>query len=150
MAKFSFRLQSVLNLKVRLENQQRNVFSQAQKRLNEEEEKLNNLYIRKAGYEEEGRALREKTLSVEDILENGNAIIRMSEYIDDQTANVLLARQKVEEERDKLVEMMQERKMYERLREKALEEYLENEKHEEGIINDEHNSFVYGTGAVNQ
>jgi len=146
MAKFVFRLQGVLNIKLRLENQQRNVLAQARKHLQEEEEKLEKLYARKAGYEEEGRRLRDKTLSVEDILENGNAIIRMSEYIDEQTASVILARKKMEEERDKLVEMMQERKMYERLREKAFEEYLENEKHDEGVINDEHNSYVYSLG----
>lgn len=143
MAKFSFRLQGILNLKTRLENQQRNVFSQAKKRLDEEEEKLKRLKTRKAEYEEEGRELRDKTLNVLDLLENGNAIERMNEYIDEQTARVIMAEKEVEKERDKLVEMMQERKMYERLRERALEEYFENEKHEEGVINDEHNSFVY-------
>lgn len=148
MAKFTFRLQSVLNIKLRLENQQRNVFAQAQKHLNDEEEKLNNLVLRKNRYEDEGRELRSKNLQVIDIMENQNAIIRMSEFIDEQTANVILAEQKVEEERSKLVEMMQERQMYERLREKAFEEFLENEKHEEGVINDEHNSYVYGAKAA--
>lgn len=148
MAKFTFRLQSVLNIKLRLENQQRNVFAQAQKHLNDEEEKLNNLVLRKNQYEDEGRELRSKSLHVDDIMENQNAIIRMSEFIDEQTANVILAEQKVEEERNKLVEMMQERQMYERLREKAFEEFLENEKHEEGVINDEHNSYVYGAKAA--
>ena len=143
MAKFSFRLQGILNLKVRLENQQRNVFSQAKKQLDEEEEKLNRLKLRRAEYEEEGRSLREKALNVQDLLENVNAIERMNEYIDEQTARVIMAEREVEKERAKLVEMMQERKMYERLRERALEEYFENEKHEEGVINDEHNSFVY-------
>ena len=144
MAKFSFRLQSVLNLKVRLEEQQRNNFSAARKRLDDEEEKLKALYERKDFYEEEGRAMRDKVLNIQDILDNETAIIRVKEYIDEQKAQVRLAEKRLEEERVKLVEMMKERKMYERLREKAFEEYLEEEKHDEGVVNDEHNSFVYG------
>lgn len=144
MAKFTYRLQSVLNIKIRLENQQRNVFAQAKKHLDDEEEKLNSLVSRKNEYEDEGRKLRSKSLHVDDILENQNAIIRMNEFIDEQTACVILAEKQLEDERVKLVEMMQERKMYERLREKAFEEFLENEKHDEGVINDEHNSYVYG------
>ena len=144
MAKFSFRLQSVLNLKTRLEDQQRNVFAQARKRLDEEEEKLRKLNVRLEAYEEEGRRMRESSLHVMDILENENAIIRVKEYIDEQKAQVRLCEKRLEEERVKLVEMMQERKMYEKLREKAFEEYLEEEKHTESVLNDEHNSFVYG------
>lgn len=144
MAKFSFRLQSVLNLKIRLEEQQRNAFSQAKRRLDEEEEKLRLLMLRLDEYEEEGRAMREKSLNVRDILENGEAIVRVKEFIEDQKAQVRLYERKLEEERLKLVEMIKERKMYERLREKAFEEFMESEKHDEAVANDEHNSYVYG------
>ena len=146
MAKFQFRMQSVLNLKIRLEEQQKNAFAAAKRRLDEEIENLSKLYARKEGYEEEGRKMREETLSVNDILENETAIVRMKEYIDEQTKRVMECERQLEEERVKMVEMMQERKTYERLREKAFEQFLEDEKHEEGVINDEHNSFVYGTG----
>lgn len=144
MAKFVFRLQSVLNLKARLEDQQKNVFAATRKRLDDEEEKLKNLYGRKAFYEEEGRTLRAKTLNIQDIMDNETSIKKIGEYIEDQTAQVRLWEKKLEEEREKLVEMMREHKTYERLREKAFEEYLENEKHEENVITDEHNSYVYG------
>jgi len=144
LAKFTFRLQSVLNIKLRLEEQQKNAFSQAKKRLDEEEEKLRLLFGRLEEYEEEGRAMREKALHVRDILENEEALIRIKEYIEDQKAQVRLYERKLEEERLKLVELMKERKTYERLREKAFEEFLEEEKHEEAVANDEHNSYVYG------
>lgn len=143
MAKFKFRLQSVLNLKLRLEEQQKNVFAATAKRLREEEEKLENLYKRLEDYEEEGRRQRESSLHIMDILENEEAIIRIKEYIEEQKAQVRLWEQRLEEERQKLVEMMQERKTYEKLREKAFDEYLAEEKHEEGVTNDEHNSYVY-------
>lgn len=143
MAKFSFRLQSVLNLKTALENQQKNAFAAARKRLDDEEEKLNMLYLRLEDYEEEGRNLRENVLSVQDLLDNQVYITRIKEYIDEQILAVKMAENRLEEERLKLVEMMKERKTYERLREKAFEQFLEEEKHSENIENDEHNSYVY-------
>lgn len=143
MAKFSFRLQSILNLKLRLEDQQRNVFAAAKRALDEEEDKLNMLYVRLSSYEEEGRRLRDKTLVVRDLIDNEHAISLVKDYIEDQKAQVRLAEAKLEDERLKLVEMIKERQTYEKLREKAFEEFLEAQKHEEGVANDEHNSFVY-------
>ncbi len=144
MAKFAFRLQGVLNLKTRLEDQQRNVFAQARKALNDEEAKLSNLYDRLEFYESSGRTMRENVLSLQDIKDNQNAISTVKDYIVEQKENVRLAEERLEAERVKLVELMKERKTYERLREKAFDEYLESEKHTEGVVNDEHNSFVYG------
>ena len=144
MAKFSFRLQSVLNLKDGLEKQQKNNFAVAKRRLDDEEEKLEGLYHRLADYEEEGRKLRKKTLMLQDILDNEVYIVRVKEFIEDQKVAVRMAEQRLEEEREKLVEIMKERKTYERLREKAFDEFLEEEKHSEAVQNDEHNSYVYG------
>lgn len=149
MAKFVFRLQSVLNLKVRMEEQQRLSFAAARKRLDDEEEKLNSLYVREAHYEEEGRIMREKSLVIQDILDNEVALVRVREYIDEQKVRVRQAEAFLENERIKLVEAMKERKTYEKLRENAFEEYLRDEAHTEGVENDEHNSFVYGQRALN-
>ncbi|MCR5278873.1 MAG: flagellar export protein FliJ [Lachnospiraceae bacterium] len=144
MARFRFRMQSVLDLKLRLEEQQKNAFAAAKKRLDEETDKLAALYARKEGYEQRGREQRAEALHIQDIIDNENAIIRMKEYIADQIAVIAKCEQQVEAERVKMVEMMKERKTYERLREKAFEQFIEDEKHEEGVINDEHNSYVYG------
>ena len=143
MARFNFRLQSVLNLKIRLEDQQRNNFAAARKRLSDEEEKLEALKGRLAFYEEEGRQMREELLVLQDLLDNANSIVRIKEYIADQEINVRRAESALEEERLKLVEAIKERKMYERLREMAFDEFMAEENHKEGVENDEHNSFVY-------
>lgn len=145
MAKFTFRMQSVLNVKTRLEQQQRNVFARTRAKLNEEEEKLENLNNRLLFYEEEGARMRSDALKVREIIENQQAIDIVKDYIEEQKATVKMWEQTLEEERRKLVEMMQEREIYEKLREKAFESYLEEEKHSEAVENDEHNSFVYGT-----
>ena len=144
MARFVFRLQSVLNLKSRLEEQQRNAFAAARRQVDEEEEKLYNLYSRLRFYEEAGRDMLKDALFIRDIIENERAISTVKDYIEDQKLAVKRAEERLEAERVKLVEAMKDRKTYERLREKAFDDYLEEEKREEGIINDEHNSYVYG------
>jgi len=145
MAKFAFRMQSVLNVKARLEQQQRNVFARTRMRLDEEEEKLANLEKRLLFYVEEGTGMRSDALKVREIIENQQAIDIVKQYIEEQKATVKLWEQTLEEERLKLVEMMKERKTYEKLREKAFETFLEEQKHVEAVENDEHSSFVYGT-----
>ena len=148
MAKFQFRMQSVLNIKLRLEEQEKLSFAAQRKRLDDEEEKLQGLFKRKEFYEEEGRKMRNKALKVNDILENEAAIIRIKEYIDEQTKVVKEAERLLEEERLKLSEAIKERKTYEKLRENALDAFLKEELRKEGLENDEHNSFVYGRKAV--
>ena len=88
MSKFVYRMQNILNLKYKLEEQAKMEFAAARKRLDEEEEKLDILYGRKASYEEEGRKLREDDLNVLDILDNRNAILQMEEYIETQIIQV--------------------------------------------------------------
>ena len=53
MAKFKYRMQSILNVKMKLEVQAKQEFASAQAALNREEEKLNRLAARKKDYEEE-------------------------------------------------------------------------------------------------
>ena len=144
MARFVFRLQSVLNLKTRLEEQQRNAFAAARRRVDEEEEKLNNLYGRLDYYQEEGRGMLHDSLHVREIIENEHAISTVKDFIEDQKLAVKRAEELLEIERLKLVDAIKERKTYERLREKAYDEYIEEEKHDEAVVNDEHNSYVYG------
>ena len=96
MARFSFRLQNILNLKARLEDQQKNVFAAAKKRLDDEEEKLKGLYVRLDGYEEEGRELRKEALPVMDIIANESAISRMKDFIEDQKLEVQKAEEALE------------------------------------------------------
>lgn len=145
MAKFKFKFQSILNIKASLEEQQKLAFAAARKHLDDEEERLNELYKRKAGYEEEGRMMRNNALVVRDICDNETAIVRIMEYIDEQTRAVKKAEDDLEEERLKLVDAMRERKTYEKLRERAFDEFVRDLNHTESLENDEHNSYVYGT-----
>lgn len=144
MAKFIYRMQNILNLKYKLEEQAKMEFAAARRRLDEEQEKLDLLFRRKADYEEEGRRLREDALNVRDILDNKNAILQMDEFIENQKIRVSEAEEALEAERQKLQEVMQERKVQEKLREKAFETFMQEENAREGKEVDELTSYTYG------
>ena len=144
MAKFIYRMQNILNLKTKLEEQQKMEFAAARQRLDEEEEKLNLLFRRKANYEEEGRRLREDSLNVQDILDNRNALIQMDDYIAFQRIQVSKAEDALEIERQKLQEAVQERKIQEKLRENAFEVFMREENARESKEVDELVSYTYG------
>ncbi|MGN1180766.1 MAG: flagellar export protein FliJ [Suilimivivens sp.] len=144
MAKFIYRMQSILDIKEKMEEQAKNDFSRARLHLNEEEEKLKNLKDRKEAYEEQGRKLQEKGLNVRDIMDNRNAIERMKEFISRQQKAVNTAQAQLEEAREKLQNAMQESKTQTRLKEKAFEQFLKEENAKESKEIDELVSYTYG------
>ena len=147
MAKFKYRMQSILEVKKKLEEQAKNEFAAARAVLNEEEEKLEQLKKRKEAYEDEGRALREDTLNIMDIIENKEALLRMDEFIADQQLNVKRAQDRMEEARLALQNAMQESKTQEKLREKAFEQFVKEENKRESKEIDELVSYTYGRKA---
>ena len=137
-------MQNILNIKYKLEDQAKTEFMLANQILREEEEKLENLKERKAGYEEEVRRLLQKNLQVERIKENQEAIARMGEFIIEQMARVKEAQYQVDLKAEKLTELRQERKAQEKLKEKAFENFLQEENARESKEIDELVSFTYG------
>lgn len=144
MSKFIYRMQSVLDVKQKLEEQAKMEFATARARLNEEEEKLRYLEGRKLSYEEQGRKLQESGLNVLDILENRDAIARMKEFIDLQMVAIKQAERQMEAAREKLQEAVQESKIHAKLREKAFEEFMQEENKREAKEVDELVSYTYG------
>ena len=136
MAKFRYRMQSILNIKYQLETQAKMELGKAQMAYNEEQEKLQKLIDRKAAYLEEGRRMRENAISVDDLRDNRNAVLIMDELIMAQRIEVAKAAEVVELAREKLTEIMQERKMHEKLKEKALLQFLDEEKAAEAKVVD--------------
>ena len=144
MAKFVYRMQSILNIKDKMEEQARMEFSQARIRLTEEEERRAYLTDRKDAYVSRGRELQEDSLNVFDIMENRDAIALMKEFIEEQERAVAKAERQLEEARMKLQNAMQESKTHERLREKAFEEFVKEINAQEAKEIDELTSYVYG------
>ncbi|MBQ6695894.1 MAG: flagellar export protein FliJ [Lachnospiraceae bacterium] len=144
MAKFRYRMQSILDIKLKMETQAKQEFAQAKLALDKEEETMERLKARKREYEEEARALLNGKLDVLEIAANKEAIIRMEEYIADQYLRVEKAKQLLEAARIRLTEVMQERKVHETLKEKAFEEFLMEEKQAESKEIDQLTSYTYG------
>lgn len=144
MARFRYRMQSILNIKQKLEDQARNDFAQERLRLNEEEEKLESLKSRLEHYYLEGRQMRQSNLHVLELQENKEAIARMEEYISLQELEVRRAQKRLDAARDALQKAMQETKTQERLRENAFEAFMREENAKEAKEVDELTSYTYG------
>jgi len=144
LAKFVFSLQSILNIKLKMETQAKQAFAAAKNRLDEEEQRLEELYQRKNSYEERAKELLQGTLRIRDIEDNKNAILMMDAYIADQLRRVEAARERLEYEREQMTEAVKERKTYETLREQAFEEFLQDENKAESKAVDELVSYTYG------
>lgn len=144
MARFRYSMQSILNIKLKMETQAKQEFSAARAALDEEEERLQGLYDRKAGYEEAAAVLLKGRLNLREIEENKMAVLCMDNYIMDQQVRVEKAEKVLEQARERLTEVMMERKTHETLKEKAFQQFLMDEKRQEGKEIDELTSYTYG------
>lgn len=144
MAKFRYSLQSILDIKMKMETQAKQEFATAKSVLDQEEGKLSELRRRKSVYELEASRLRQGHLSVRELEDNQNAILAMEGFIREQLVQVKKAQHLVEDAREHLANVMKDRKMHETLREKAFEEFLREENRQEGKAVDELTSYTYG------
>lgn len=153
MARFRYSMQSLLNIKLKMETQAKQEFSAAKAACEEEEGRLQGLRDRKAFYEREAAGLlggAEEdggTLDLQAIKDSREAIRCMEDRIADQKVRVDAARRNLEQARTKLAGVMVERKTHETLRDKAFEQFLAEEKRQEGKEIDELTSYTYGQRA---
>ena len=144
MARFRYRMQSILDIKLKMETQARQEFAEARMRLDQEEERLAALKERRESYERRAREQLMGVLNCRDMAENKEALLRMDEYIVRQLLQIKEAEKRLEQAREKLAEVMKERKSHETLKEKAFEQFLLDEKRQEGKEVDELTSYTYG------
>lgn len=137
-------MQSILDIKLKMETQAKQEFAQAKLALDKEEEVMAQLQDRKRFYEEEAVRLLNGRLNMLDIAANKEAILRMEEYIANQHLRVEKAKQLLEEARERLTEVIQERKVHEALKEKAFAQFLMEEKQAESKEIDQLTSYTYG------
>lgn len=148
MAKFVYRMQSILDVKLKMEEQARQAFATAKTRLDEEQAKLEQLQKRKAGYEQRAKELLLRKLDFLEIEANHNAIDRMDEFISLQRQHVERAQEQVEEAREALAQVRMERKSQEILKEKAFEEFKQELNRAESKEIDELTSYTHGRKAL--
>ncbi len=143
MAKFVYRMQNILELKKKIEEQEKANFGMATARYNEEQQKLRDIMIKQAGYERQLRELTVGDIDIKEIKTCKSAIASMKVALRAQMIEVSKAQKAMENARKKLNAVMMERKMHEKLREHAFEEFLDEIDREESKITDELVSYTY-------
>lgn len=145
MAKFLYRMQNILNIKYKLEEQAKQEFSNAQYRYRQEEERLEHLKGRKWSYTEEMRGHARERLNVMELERCNNAIALMDMRIREQKEVVFHAMTEMDRARAKLNQSMQERKTHEKLKEHQFESFLQELNAEEMKEIDELVSYQHNT-----
>ena len=143
MVKFVYRMQSILDIKYKLEEQEKTAYGISSQKLQEEYKKLQQLMLRRMEYEKRAGELAVGKIDVRAINENKHAIDTMKSLIRDQIMQVHVAEKQVELARKRLQAVMVERKAHEKLREKAFEQFRAELAAEEAKEIDQLVSFTY-------
>lgn len=144
MAIFRYRMQNVLNIKEKLEEQEKQNFALMRTRLTEEEEKLSALKERRDFIASEGRRMREDKIDILSIKENTALASFIEEQIKGQTMKVMAAEKNLENARVRMQNAISERKIHEKLKENAFDDFMKEEGMKEAKEIDELTSYVYG------
>lgn len=145
MAKFFYRMQNILNIKYKLEEQAKQEFSNAQNRYLQEEERLERFKQRKRDYIEEMRGHAKARLNVIELERCNDAIALLEMRIREQKEVVFRAMTELDRARAKLNQSMQERKTHEKLKEHQFESFLQELSAEEMKEIDELVSYQHNT-----
>ncbi len=143
---FNFKFQSILDLKVRLEDQKKSKYGEANEELKRQEDKLNVLYEERMHQFNLMRERGKVGLTPKELIVYNNYIERLKRSIEIQKVVVERAKRAVEKARLELVEAAKQRKMFETLKEKKLEEYWEDYYKKEQSQLDEIVSYKYNGG----
>lgn len=143
MAKFIYRLQNILDVKLKLESQAKTAFSLAAAKLAEEEGKLEALYRAHLDAQEIYRKRSIGVLNLMELKEAKDTVEYIKEQIAEQKKAVEYAKKMLEVARFQLNEAMKERKIHEKLKENAFEEFIHEENEAEKKEIDQLVSFTY-------
>lgn len=144
MARFRYSLQSILNIKEKLETQKRQEFAAAQIALSEQQEKTILLKKRLSDCESRARDLLSGPLDFLEIQENKALQLSLENRLKIQLVEEKKAEENLERIKEEMVSARTERKTYETLREQAFREFIQEENKEESRVVDELVSYTFG------
>ena len=146
MAKFIFKMDNILSIKEKLEDQAKAEYGMELMRLREEEEKKLRLEAKKMGYEAKLTRELQDYLEIQRIRRLENAVEVMKFQIKLQEHVIEQQEARVAKAKEKLDEAMKERKTFEKLKEKAFETFRQELNATEQKEIDELVSFRHGNG----
>lgn len=145
MAKFKYRMQNILDVKMKLESQAKIAYGIANQKYLEEQKKLQEIVLRRTGYEKRLKDLVNGKIDVKEINRARADVNTIKTIMRRQMVEVHKAERELETARKALNEIMQERKTHEKLKEKAFEQYLMDEKAAESKEIDQLVSYTYNS-----
>jgi len=148
MAKFHYRMQNILDIKLKIETQEKNEFGIAARRLAEEEEKLEELRKRQSDYISRLQEASLGNLDLQEINYLKSSINTMKSLIRTQMFEVNKAQRELEIVRARLNEVMMERKTHENLKERDFEIFKAEMAAEEAKEIDQLVSFTHNKQEV--
>lgn len=143
MAKFIYKLQNILNIKLSMETQAKTAYAEATRKLDLEEVKLNTLFQKRMEYEEQCRILSQAKLNIPSIQRCNSAIEITKDLIKKQIVAVKVAERNLDAARNRLNDAMKERKTYEKLKDNSFQVFMQELNSEEKKEIDELVSFNY-------
>ncbi len=143
MARFIYRMQNILDIKYKLEEQAKQNYMEVRARLNAAEEGLRHLEERRWQYMAAYKVLVSDRLDVLEIEQCKNAIILMEEYISNQQSVIQSIELELEEAVRRMNEAMKDRKIHEKLKENQFELFKQELNKEEEKEIDQLVSYQY-------
>ena len=143
MAKFIYKMQNILDIKNKLETQEKTAFAIEVQKLRTEEERLERIRKEIDYYEELIRGQGEKNINILEWKRCNEALEYKKEEEKTQIQHVKMAEKNVDIARGRLNKVMVERKTQEVLKEKAFEEFVKELNEVEKKEVDELVSFTY-------
>lgn len=143
MSKFDFKLQSVLNIKEKFEDQKKMELVNVNQKLNEEKNNL--LEIQKQNNQQVNSFKNSisGSLKVVDILTLNKSVKHTTELIQEQQLKIASIKNQVERKKEELKQALVQRKTYEKLRKNEYASYLKELNSKEAKQVDEFVSFKY-------
>lgn len=143
MAKFAYQMQSILNVKSKLENQAKIAYSSAVFKLRSEEQKMQEIKSRKKYYEDKMRIEMNEKLDVTELNSCNQGIQLMQKAIEEEQIQINIAQKSVDKAQARLNKASMERKTHEKLRENAFEVFMQDLKTQESREIDEVVTYNY-------
>ena len=143
MAKFIFKMESILSIKYKLEDQAKAEYGLEIAKLREEERKLEVLIAKKEAYQDALTKAVQDALIIREIKTLENSVENAKYNINVQKFVIKQQQQRVDQAREKLDNAMKERKTFEKLKEKAFEQFKLEIEAQEGKEIDELVSFRF-------
>lgn len=143
MAKFKYRMQNILDIKMKLESQARIAYGVANQKYLSEQQKLQEIVLRRNSYEKAWKESMTGMIDVRQVAHARTDVNTMKTLMRRQMMEVHKAELELEDARRALNDIIKERKTHEKLKEKAFEQFKAELNAEESKEIDQLVSYTY-------